>query len=74
MEKLKRGQRRGCPDVWTESGGEDIIVRELSAFGNLNRKICWNNPMWEMLAAKIFKEKNLKKRSGCTLYGTVTES
>ncbi len=62
MEKLKRGQRRGCPDVWTESGGEDRIVRELSAFGNLNRKICWNNPMWEMLAAKIFKEKNVKKK------------
>lgn len=32
MEKLKRGLRRGCPDLWTESGGEDRIVGEMSAF------------------------------------------
>lgn len=62
MEKLKRGQKRGCPDLWTQSGGEDRRVRELSAFEHLNRKISWNSPMWKTLAAKIFKEKNVNKK------------
>ena len=62
MEKLRRGQRRGYPDLWTESGGDNRIVRELSTFEHLNRKISWNSPKRETLAAKIFKEKNVKKK------------
>lgn len=75
MEKLKRGLRRGCPDLWTESGGEDRIVGEMSAFEQLTRKMSWKSPMWETLAAIILTLANVKKKkNGFTLYGTVTES
>lgn len=44
MDKLRRGQRRGYPDLWMQSGGEDKIVAELSAFGNLKKKSVLEQP------------------------------
>ena len=62
MDKLRRGQRHGCPDLWTQSGGEDKIVAELAAFVHLKKKIPWNSPMWETLAGKIFDDKAVNKK------------
>ena len=62
MAKLRRGQRHGCPYLWTLSGGEDKIVEELSAFGHLKKKINWNSPIWEDLAGKLFDDKSVKKK------------
>lgn len=59
---LKIGQKHGCPDLWKESGGEDKLVEEFSAFENLPKKICQSDPMWEGLANVIFNDKTVQKK------------
>lgn len=61
MEKLRREQKHGCPDLWTELRGEERLVADVSAFEHLKRKICWPNPLWENLASLIFNDRSVKK-------------
>lgn len=62
MAKLKRGQRRGYPGLWSESGGEDKLVAGFTVFANLKKRISWNSPMWGDVAGMIFNDKSVKKK------------
>lgn len=57
MDKLRKGQRHGFPDLWMPPGEEDKIV---AAFGNLKKFL-------GTLSGTYRNDKAVKKRSGCTL-------
>lgn len=62
MDKLRREQIRGYPDLWMQSGGEDKIVAELSAFGNLKKKCLGTAPCGKNWQEKFLMTKLLKKK------------
>lgn len=74
MEKLKRGQKRGCQDLWKDSGGEDLLVEGFSAFENLPKKSVGVTLCGKIWHTKYLKTSQSTRRSGYTLYGTMTES